>query len=348
MRAASKGLTSVDEAPASTTVLTQEELRAFGWRTLAEALSGVRGFFLTDDRNYTYVGVRGFSPPGRLQQPHPHPLGWPRDERRVGRPGLRRRMTSVDLESVERIEVVRGPGSALYGTGAFFAVINVVPRESLGTQRRVEVTGSVGALGATRLHAAAGWESGPDRSVMVSLSAMQCLGRGHHPTGSGPERGGTGRRARRERLCTGALRLSHAHGPAPRPGEGHSHRALRHRSGRPGHPGEGPRGFAEARYERPLSEHVTLSLRGAFDLSRYRGYFMYEAEDGSGLRRDTDAGRAEWLSTEARVLLALSETNRLTVGLEGQGQSEWRRRASAQGTACRCPPRRARCSPLPD
>ena len=112
VRAASKGLTSVDEAPASTTVLTQEELRAFGWRTLAEALSGVRGFFLADDRTYTYVGVRGFSPPGDLNtrililwDGHAMNDVW------AGQ-GYAAHDLSVDLEEVERIEVVRGPGSA--------------------------------------------------------------------------------------------------------------------------------------------------------------------------------------------------------------------------------------------
>jgi outer membrane receptor protein involved in Fe transport len=80
------------------------------------------------------------------------------------------------------------------------------------------------------------------------------------------------------------------------------------------------RGFLEARYERSWSDSVTLTVRGAFDMSRYRGYWMYEDSDGQGFSRDTDAGRADWVSAEARALLSLTETNRLTVGLEGQGQ----------------------------
>jgi outer membrane receptor protein involved in Fe transport len=90
--------------------------------------------------------------------------------------------------------------------------------------------------------------------------------------------------------------------------------------GAPGTQVRDTRGFFEARYERSLSGSVALTLRGAFDMSRYRGYWMYESEDGEGLSRDTDAGRADWLSAEARALLSLFEGNRLTVGLEGQGQ----------------------------
>jgi outer membrane receptor protein involved in Fe transport len=80
------------------------------------------------------------------------------------------------------------------------------------------------------------------------------------------------------------------------------------------------RGFLEARYERPLSDTVSLSLRGSFDLSRYRGTRAYEPEDSEVLTVDTEGGRADWLSAEARMLLALFDGNHLTVGLEGQKQ----------------------------
>jgi len=320
VRAASKGLTSVDEAPASTTVITQEELRSFGWKTLAEALAGVRGFFLADDRTYTYVGVRGFSPPGDLNtrililwDGHAINDVW------AGQ-GYSAYDLAVDLEEVERIEVVRGPGSALYGTGAFFAVINVVPRESLGTERRVEVTGAVGALGTARLHATAGWENGVDRAVLLSGAMLRASGADTTPVGPDArvegldgERALSGSLHARLGNLTLMARLHTRVKEIPTAPFGTE-------VGAKGTQVQDTRGFFEARYERPLSDSVTLTLRGAFDMSRYRGYWMYAEDEGDGLRRDTDAGRADWLSAEARMLLALFDGNRLTVGLEGQGQ----------------------------
>src|SRR5438093_11697541 len=52
------------EAPSSVTVITAAEIRTHGYATVAEALRWVRGLFVTYDRSYSYVGVRGLLRPG--------------------------------------------------------------------------------------------------------------------------------------------------------------------------------------------------------------------------------------------------------------------------------------------
>ncbi len=61
---ASDRLQPVTEVPSSVTIVTADEISRYGYRTLADILRGVRGFYVTDDRNYSYVGARGFNRPG--------------------------------------------------------------------------------------------------------------------------------------------------------------------------------------------------------------------------------------------------------------------------------------------
>src|SRR5437016_3506281 len=61
---ASKHAQTTGEAPSSVTVITAAEIQRHGYRTLADILRAVRGFFVTYDRNYSSLGVRGFARPG--------------------------------------------------------------------------------------------------------------------------------------------------------------------------------------------------------------------------------------------------------------------------------------------
>jgi iron complex outermembrane receptor protein len=165
---ASKFAQEVTRAPASVTVVTSDEIRVHGYRTLAEILSSVRGLYTTYDRNYTYIGVRGFARPGDyntrvLLLIDGHRLNEPTyDMAPIGTD------FPLDVSLIDRVEVIRGPGSSLYGTSAFFAVINVLTKGGAShAGRRVDT--SVGSM--TTGHVTASYGHVFDRGEEMLLAA---------------------------------------------------------------------------------------------------------------------------------------------------------------------------------
>lgn len=166
---ASKFPQSVKEAPASITVISAEEIRRFGYRTIADALRAVRGFYNSYDRNYTYVGMRGFSRPGDyntrlllLVDGHRINDGV-YDMAPFGTDFL------FDMSLIARIEIIRGPGSSLYGSNALFAVINVITKSG-ASHSGVQADLMGGSLGTRRAAGSYGRVFGDGREVLIGGS----------------------------------------------------------------------------------------------------------------------------------------------------------------------------------
>jgi outer membrane receptor for ferrienterochelin and colicins len=143
---ASRFLQKATDAPASVSVVTNEEIRAHGYRTLAEALRSVRGVFVTSDRNYDYLGVRGF---GRADDYNARVLVLV-DGHRINDNLYEGALVGtdfpVDLDLVERVEVIRGPSSSVYGPNAFLGVVNVVTRSG-GEMNGLRAAAGLGNFG---------------------------------------------------------------------------------------------------------------------------------------------------------------------------------------------------------
>jgi outer membrane receptor protein involved in Fe transport len=311
--AASKAVQAIEDAPASVTVVGAEEIAAFGYRTLGELLRGVRGFYLSDDRMYQNAGVRGFSPPGDdntrflvLADGHVTNEVWS-GASFIGHD------FAADLFDVERVEVVRGPGSVLYGTGAFFGVIDVTTRREQET--RFELGAGAGGLGEVYGRLSGAQPLGANGGVRLSASTL------YSPRGlslTDPASGQTvadndGERAvtvggvarygdftltgrfndRQKKLPTEAFDIL--------PGTG---RALVRDA----------RAFGEVRWDRAVTPALRLTVRGYYDHSGYEGVWPYSPAAAEDLR---DAGRADWLGLEARGRLALGERLSVMTGVEG-------------------------------
>jgi iron complex outermembrane receptor protein len=166
----------VTEAPSSVTILTAEDVRTFGWRTLAEALASVRGFYTTYDRNYTYAGVRGFGRPSDYNNRVLMLVNGHRYNDNVYDQALIGNEFPIDIALVDRIEVIRGPGSALYGTSAFFAVINIVLRPG-GAVGGSESAIDVGSYETFRMRTSYGHRTRSGIDTLFSVSHVSSDGR---------------------------------------------------------------------------------------------------------------------------------------------------------------------------
>ena len=125
---ASKHLQSAGDAPSSVTVITADEIQQHGYRTLADILQTVRGFFVTYDRNYSSIGVRGFARPGDFNTRVLLLVDGHRLNDNIYDEAMIGTEFPVDVDLIQRIEIIRGPVSSLYGSNALFAVINVITR----------------------------------------------------------------------------------------------------------------------------------------------------------------------------------------------------------------------------
>lgn len=121
--------TPLDRAPATATVISASEIQAMGARTLNEVLETVPGLHVSLsslsrlDSVYSIRGIHtGFNPQVLLML-NGVPVQY---NVQGGRPTLFR----LPVTSIERVEVIRGPGSAVYGADAYAGVINVITKDA--------------------------------------------------------------------------------------------------------------------------------------------------------------------------------------------------------------------------
>lgn len=121
----------IERIPASVVVMHRQEIHQHGFISLEEVLETVPGLYAINDFAFNDVvfGVRGF---------------WSSSAKQILIliNGVRQieayassyvvKNIGVPVEAIDRIEVVRGPSSVLYGSGAFFATINIITNSSMG------------------------------------------------------------------------------------------------------------------------------------------------------------------------------------------------------------------------
>ena len=154
---ATKTPAKIMEAPASVTILTREEIESSTARTIADVLRNISGVQVYDTYGtgmWTPVGLRGFEPWGSTYV-QVMIDGIPINDAESGTV----HWNIVPLEDVERIEIVKGPMSALYGPHAMGGVINIITKKGkIKPERKLGF--SYGSEEAKRYEASIGGQKG--------------------------------------------------------------------------------------------------------------------------------------------------------------------------------------------
>lgn len=142
---AAKAPQEIGDIPASVVILTRRDIQRYGYGTLAEILENIPGLYGINDYSFQGMnfGVRGFW------------SGVANDNIMILVNGVQQvfdpassyplATLPVPVEAIDRIDVVRGPMSVVYGSGAFFGVINIITNahiqdESVDTTSLVALT----------------------------------------------------------------------------------------------------------------------------------------------------------------------------------------------------------------
>ncbi|HEY8218869.1 MAG TPA: TonB-dependent receptor [Methylobacter sp.] len=126
---ASKMEENVDKTVATTTVITQDDIAHIGARNLLDVLRLVPGIGITQTqfgwREIEVRGVKTLVSEKVLIMLNGHPL-----DHNLQNAGSIWVYDDLPVDTIKRVEVVRGPGSALYGANAFLAVINIITQDA--------------------------------------------------------------------------------------------------------------------------------------------------------------------------------------------------------------------------
>lgn len=172
---ASRYVQTIEETPANVSVISREDIKRYGYRSINEALSSLPGVYDATSQ-WPALGVRGIAVPGDFGSRILYLVnGMPIYEPTYG--GFF--IEYLDMESIERIEFVKGAGSALYGSGAVIAVVNLITRNGQ------DAAGSSVALnaashGTSKLYGSWGRLGDGGIDSFMSVSATHSRGRDIH------------------------------------------------------------------------------------------------------------------------------------------------------------------------
>ncbi|UFS68795.1 TonB-dependent receptor [Geomonas sp. RF6] len=323
---ASRFQQNVSEAPSSVSIVTADEIKKFGYRTLADIINSQRGLFTTNDRNYTYIGARGVDRSGGYSNRILILVDGHRTNENVYGTAFVGHDFVLDVDLIERVEIIRGPGSSLYGDNAFFGVINVITRHDNSLQG-VEVSGNAGSLESYQGRISYGKRFNDDFALSLSGTIYDSRGNRnlYYPEYDTPEQNnGVARNLDYERnysfFSTATLKDFTLQGTfvkrtkgVPTASYGATFNDHRFHS-------VDYRGYLDLKYEHTFNEWETMA-RGYYDYYDYFEDIPFNAESGDVVL-NRDSAENHWWGTEVKLSRTLWEKHRVIVGADFQSNTK--------------------------
>jgi len=315
---ASRFQQNVSEAPSAVSIVTADEIKKYGYRTLADIIRSQRGFFITNDRNYNYVSARGVDRQGGYSNRILVLVDGHRTNENVYGSAFVGYDFILDVDLIERVEIIRGPGSSLYGDNAFFGVINVITRHDKSLHG-VEVSGEGGSLDTYKARISYGKRFKNDSALSLSGTVYDSRGYGglYYPEFDTPDQNnGVARNLDYERhyslFTAGSFKDFTLQGAFVSRVKGVPTASYGATFNEQGFHSVDDRAYADLKYEHTFNEWETMA-RAYYDHYDYHENIPYTADDG-GAFVNRDSAQNDWWGSEIKFSRTLWEDHHVIFG----------------------------------
>ena len=313
---ASKFEQKITEAPSSVTVVTSEEIKKYGYRTLAEILGSIRGVFTTNDRNYSYLGVRGFGRPSDYNSRILLLIDGHRVNDNIYDSSSLGTDSILDVDLIDRLEFIRGPGSSLYGSNAFLAVIQIFTKKGRD-QKGVEASGEAGSLDTYKGRLSYGNRFKNDLEVMLSGSYYDSKGNSRlffKEFDSPATNNGVAENCDNDRSYNFFATLSKKdwtlQGAVNDRKKTIPTGSFSTDFNNPGNHTDDGWAYLDLKYEHGFQNGLDLTARVFYDQYQYNGDYIYSG------RVNKDYSLGQWWGMESRATRTWFEKHKVTLGVE--------------------------------
>jgi len=321
---ASKFQQKVTEAPSSVTIITADEIQKYGYRTLSDVLQSVPGFYVTNDRNYSYIGVDGISRPTDYNTHLLMLIDGHRVNDNIFNGAYVASEAILDPDLIQRVEIIRGPGSSLYGANAFLGVINIITKQGRDL-KGAEVSADAGSLQTYRGRTTYGQQYANGSELLLSESFYDS--KGNHQLffpefNSASTNNGIAQDADGDQFHSTFLSATYRDFSLR---AGYVSREKHVPTGSFGTVFDDPRtettdarAYADLNYHHAIGDAWEVNARGFYDWYKYDGVFIY---DYSGTRVppftvNHDFARGDWWGFDISASRRVAERHHVTLGTE--------------------------------